>query len=316
MTSAFAQSSLTVIYARGFFSSKEKRKALSKSEKAQIVDIDNSLSEHSLIPEDIQFFVTTSRNKEGINIKNKDYHHMFIETHMMYDAVQMAGRVRQGVDNLYIISNSDQLVNGVDTMDVLFSQKVMVENNRAFESENIANKYLIQSYPVTDIKAREKRREQIRHYVKYIEKRFPYVRYNVFNEAFEFFSIKEKAEKSELAQQEAFEKILLADDNEYISCWFPNSAIGHELSIKERAKNYLKDIIDSNKFVKLTKEEMKRHTSFIAKMFTSPLTSYKPILHLVDENFNCIQTGQDYILFYGTEDPRIKPRHMGKQKKH
>jgi hypothetical protein len=85
--------------------------------------LEKELAESSLLAEDIYFFVTTSRNKEGININNKDIKYMFVETHLMYDVVQMAGRVRCGVEKLYIISNAEQLKNDCNFIDRKFSKK-------------------------------------------------------------------------------------------------------------------------------------------------------------------------------------------------
>ena len=39
------------------------------------------------------------------------------------------------------------------------------------------------------------------------------------------------------------------------------------------------------------------------------------ILQAVDEKFNYIESGSKYILYYGTEDPRIKKKPMKKRRK-
>ena len=111
------------------FSNEDKRRRLAKEDQDKISDIDQSLSKNSLIPDDINLLVTTSRNKEGINIHNKDVHNMFVETHLMYDAVQMAGRVRSGIDNLYIISNAAQFGCENRLTDILFSKNIMCWKN-------------------------------------------------------------------------------------------------------------------------------------------------------------------------------------------
>ena len=50
------------------------------------------------LPEDIHFFITTSRNKEGININNPNYYwDVAIESHWTEEAAQMWGRVRNGL---------------------------------------------------------------------------------------------------------------------------------------------------------------------------------------------------------------------------
>lgn len=300
------------------FSSEDKRRRLSTEEQDIISDIDDSLSNHSLIPDYVQLFVTTSRNKEGINIHNKDFHNMFIETHLMYDAVQMAGRVRAGIENFYIISNVGQFEYGNNITDILFSKKIMVENIDYANSDDEANKYLINEYWKKESdteQADEDKRKIIRYYIEYIENRFAYIRYNVFNQRFEFFCQKEDAEKYVTKHIKDFRKMLLSDDTAFVQDWFPLSSISRELSVVERATIYLKNIIGSKNYITLSKDELKKHLSVIRELFNSPLTSPNPILHLVDEKFNCEQNGTKYDLYYGKENPRTKRKPMRTRKK-
>lgn len=300
------------------FSNDDKRKNLSKEEREKIKNIDESLAKNNLIPDDIQFFVTTSRNKEGIN--NTDYQYMFVETHLMYDVVQMAGRVRCGVENLYIISDAQQFADGNDITDILFSKKIMVENEDIANSEDKTNTYLNKEYLTNDIeleKSDEDRRRAIMHYVKYIENRFAYIRYNIFNQKFEYFTAKENAEKMATLQRKKFNQILLdnAEVEKYIKQWFPKSLVEQELSAKAFCTMYLAKVVGKDKYVKLSKDELKTHLSVVRNRFNSNLTKIKPILKLVDNNYNYIKRPKDYILYYGDKDPRIKRKPMGKRRK-
>lgn len=302
------------------FSNDDKRKNLSKEEREKIKNIDESLAKNNLIPDNIQFFVTTSRNKEGININNTDYQYMFVETHLMYDVVQMAGRVRCGVENLYIISDTQQFADGNDITDILFSKKIMVENEDIANSEDKANTYLNEEYLTNDVeleKSDEDRRRAIMHYVKYIENRFAYIRYNIFNQKFEYFTAKENAEKIAALQRKKFKEILLdnAETEKYIKYWFPQSLFEQELSAKAFCAMYLAKVVGKDKYVKLSKDELKTHLSVVRSSFNSDLTQIKPILKLVDDNYNYIKRTKDYILYYGDKDPRIKRKPMGKRRK-
>lgn len=59
--------------------------------------VENYLREHEDLPPNIQFFFTTSRNKEGINIANPNvYWNVYIESHWKEEAMQMWGRIREG----------------------------------------------------------------------------------------------------------------------------------------------------------------------------------------------------------------------------
>lgn len=299
------------------FSDESKRNLLSNDERKKFFEIDNSLTSDSFVPDYVQFFVTTSRNKEGINIHNTDLNHMFVETHLMYDVVQMVGRVRLGVENLYIISNAEQFNYYNNLTDILFSKKVMVANNDYISSADEANIYLAEQYLENNTekeKSYEDRRKNLMNYVKYIENRFAYVKYNVFRQRFEFYALKEKAETIAENQKEAFEKMLLSD-NTHVSRWFPKSFVKRELSAQELGRTYLNNILKAKPYIKLSKDEFKKHLITVRELFDSDLTSAKPILKLVDEKFNFTKLGDSYLFYYGTEDPRTKKKSMRKRRK-
>lgn len=72
----------------------------------KMIETQKYLALNNKLPEDIIGFLSTSKNKEGINIKNDDIHYMFVESHIGVDIIQMAGRVRNKVDVLYIVVDS------------------------------------------------------------------------------------------------------------------------------------------------------------------------------------------------------------------
>ena len=79
------------------FSQEECEEKFSKTILENKVRTEAYLSEHEDLPPDIMFFFTTSRNKEGINIANKDvYWDVYIESHWKEEAMQMWGRIREG----------------------------------------------------------------------------------------------------------------------------------------------------------------------------------------------------------------------------
>lgn len=301
------------------FSNEEKRKNLSEEEQNNINIIDISLSEQSLIPDFVQFFVTTSRNKEGININNPDFHNMFVETHLMYDVVQMAGRVRSGIDNLFIITNAEQFNYGNNLTDILFTKRILVANRDYANSEDDVNHYLISTYLTNEKeidKTYEDRQIDLMHFVKYIETRFSYVRYNVFEQKFEFFQAKEDAEKTANLQKDKFSEMLSGNDNRYIERWFPKSYVRRELSLIEQAAEYLDNIIGPNKYVSLSKDEFDKHLSIVRELLNTDLTSRNSILHSINEKFNCKIQTNNVILYYGDQDPTNKRKPMGRRKKH
>jgi hypothetical protein len=299
------------------FSSEDKRKNQTAEAREEMARIETSLAMQSRVPDDIQFFVTTSRNKEGINIQNDDFGNMFVETHLMYDAVQMAGRVRSGVENLYIISNARQFEYNNTATDIAFSKRVMVANRDFADSEDKANEYLASTYsmPITDSKLIDETAKRRCYYIKYIEERFAYIRYNVFDQKFDFFHIKEDAERMANMQVQTFSEMITKGDSEYIQRWFGPSTITLALTAKERAFTYLMDVVGKQGWTKVNREELKKHLSVVQTLFNSNLKTANPILHLVNEKFNCKQSGKNYILYYGDEDPRIKTKAMAMRRK-
>ena len=293
------------------------RKLLSEDEKKKMNETEESLANISRIPEYVQLFVTTSKNKEGINIHNDDLRNMFVETHLMYDAVQMAGRVRVGLENLYIISDAEPINNYGNPVDIPFSKEILVKNKDSENSADEVNKFLIKYLESIKKTTPEKdeRRRRIMNYVNYIEEKFPYVRYNVFKDEFEFFHTKEKAEKMVLRENEKFKKAVATRDHSYIREWFPYSEVKNELSVQAQAYTYLKNLIGINKYVILTTDELKLYLSRIREWFNSKLTSPNSILHLVDKNFNCEKLTNRYKLYYGKESPKIKGTAMKKHHK-
>ena len=303
------------------FSNDDKRKRLSPEEQQRIKEIDESLSK-CFIPDSIQFFVTTSRNKEGININNTDFHNMFVETHLLYDIVQMAGRVRSGMKNLYIITDTDQFKYGGNFTDIIFSKKIMVVNADISNSDDEANKYLISEYLSNEKeldKNYEERKKNLLYYIKYIEDRFSYVRYNVFRQRFEYFRIKESAEIIANNCIDKFKAILLEDMpqiEQFFKKWFPNVSVKREETAESYCKNYLLSLIGKKPFITLTKEELKTHTTVIRERFGIDIKSPKKLLKMVDEKFNLgRKTDTEVILYYATEDPRTKRKPMGKARK-
>ena len=71
-----------------------------------MVEVEKSISEDGTLPSKYKLLITTSRNKEGININSTDINDVFVESHNISDIKQMAGRVRHGAENLYIIVDS------------------------------------------------------------------------------------------------------------------------------------------------------------------------------------------------------------------
>lgn len=61
----------------------------------------------------IKILLTTSKGKEGININDINISSMYCESHYADDLTQMAGRIRNGLDTLYVIRDAKQNYNAL-----------------------------------------------------------------------------------------------------------------------------------------------------------------------------------------------------------
>ena len=71
-----------------------------------MIRVEDSIAKTGLIPDDIRLWLTTSCNKEGSNVANTDIDHLYVESPIQSDVIQMAGRIRAGVKHMYVIIDS------------------------------------------------------------------------------------------------------------------------------------------------------------------------------------------------------------------
>lgn len=229
------------------FSKEENRKELAKSEPqsyALMVKTEKMLREECMLPEDIKLFVSTSRNKEGINIKNKDFSYMIVEAHNQSDVVQMVGRVRYGIDELFIVVDAKQfeltswkLESNFAATEIAFKDTVTKEYSGA------ANDYLKvicekSGFSVFNNKQAEENiytHKELKAYIEYIEKTFDFVRFNFFRNVFELYDLRLSGYKYLDNSKKAFERAAENDNpyHELVSQWFPAAKV-HPLTPKEK----------------------------------------------------------------------------------
>ncbi len=134
----------------------------------------------------------------------------------------------------------------------------------------------------------------------------------MFKQKFEFFWVKEKAEKIANLQKEVFES-LGESYAAYIGHWFPASSICQEVSQKERAANYLNRLIGSDNYIHLSHEDFRKHMLEVKTILNTSVNSPNSILHAIDSKFNSVSSKKTILLYYGEKDPRIKKKSMKKR---
>ncbi|MFQ9977104.1 hypothetical protein [Clostridium cadaveris] len=184
----------------------EKMAELEKNKRKEEVEYNKNMLEKlkcsSRIPEEIKILVTTSSLKEGINIKNEDINIVFCESHFLADIIQFAGRVRKGVDVLYIISDAKQNFRGLDdkrnTLYTYYECKYLKESanqyieylkdpNNAMYSGLVGydNEMLDMYHILQGDCGLHNYVETVRHFVDYMNGKTSAIKYNYITQCFE-----------------------------------------------------------------------------------------------------------------------------------
>lgn len=163
--------------------------------------------EKRALPENVRFLITTSTLKEGINIESDDIKIAFCESHVLSDIQQFAGRVRKGLDTLYIINDGVQFVvtgeqHQANFIKILFEASVLKRIND-FLSDKIRSEesaiydkgygmYNSNEIEMFDLFSAENwsiycSNEATRVFIDMIEEKFDYVRFNHIYSKFEIF---------------------------------------------------------------------------------------------------------------------------------
>lgn len=154
----------------------------------RMLDTQAYLAQHEKLPDDVYAFLSTSKNKEGINIKNSDIHAMFVEAHAELDVIQMAGRLREPVDTLYVVVDSQD---HFDCENPLECKTVQDANLRA----DINNQYF-QVCSETGYKPNDPQEvwqepayanKERKAYIDFTHGKFRYLRYDYFSDCFLFY---------------------------------------------------------------------------------------------------------------------------------
>lgn len=170
------------------FSDTEKLRRLAKNYEGiskQSKDAVSQLAKTQQLPETVTAFLTTAKNKEGINIKNWNFNTMFVEAHNEIDVVQMCGRLRNGVDTLYIVADSVEHYDDENVYEALFSEdeKLLSAVNDYFARLEIQCKRStdeLEMVPANNYK-------ELGMFIDYIHTKFPYLRFDYFTNQFIYY---------------------------------------------------------------------------------------------------------------------------------
>lgn len=157
-------------------------------------EIRASIEENGIIPGEIKILLTTSTFKEGVDICNEDIKVVFAESMIPAELVQMAGRLRKGIDELRVLY-SLQDSKGFDNIDYerYIDECCLNEVNNTYQEYYIKQikEYDVNSYgekrlspPANAIYSYGESKEDLEKLIALIHHKFPNIRYDYFSDKF------------------------------------------------------------------------------------------------------------------------------------
>ncbi len=256
------------------FSKDEKRRLMKKENRDlhnRMEALEKSLREDSLVPHDVKLFLTTSRNKEGINIEDKDIKIMYVESHILSDIEQMTGRVREGVDDLYIIVDSIGYKDNEHWFESDYERKEIAGSdgaaNRYFKF--LCNKKGNRSdlYRNRESSTNIQCHKELVNYMNMIHGKYSNIKYSYFDNEFKHYFIRKLARDYQRKSLVLF-NIILANPKACLRALkkrFPDSEIHPYYSVDMKAMNifnkYIPDVDSKtydNSVIEALKKELQK----------------------------------------------------------
>ena len=172
-------------------------------------DLKSYITKNNKLPEDKKILLTTATLKEGVNIEDDNIKIAFCESHILSDIQQFAGRVRNGLDTLYIIDNSKQFIKG--NQEIRFAQMeifldaipgTVLKSINQFYKNTVMSKesilYSLAKYDNSHIEDYEvfikgefspyhSAGECCKDYIDFIQNKNDYIRFNHLTDEFEMY---------------------------------------------------------------------------------------------------------------------------------
>lgn len=253
------------------FSNEEKRRRLKRENRAlaeAMQRAEASLATHCILPEDVILFLTNAKNKEGINIKNPDVKAMLVHAHAEVDIKQMAGRVRNGLDDLYIVVDSTPF----DDHDLAGELEFTINSN-LLETVNAHFEKLVEE---VQYNFREHHtifsKQMLSDYVSFVHKKFPYIRFDYFTEKFVFYHQRQLSKEYYDTQTQLF-TTHRADQtlNNLAAAWYPNAQCVVEYCPHDQYQSLVDQFIEEHNLLgrRLNREQEKQIFEILQKLTNS-----------------------------------------------
>lgn len=185
--------------------------------------IEKSLREQECVPQNVKILLTTVKNREGINILDDDIKIMYAESHHAAELTQMAGRVRNGLDKLYILYDAAEHATNTNRYNERLEYRCVESANQTYSDYIHYFSDIYKPFPKEEI-------------IKTIEAKFQMIRYNPFSEKFEYFKGRQQCFRQQREDSQELRDIVDTWDVPYLcdgyalGCevfhsWFPHSKI-------------------------------------------------------------------------------------------
>lgn len=163
------------------------------------------LAKYQTLPDDIHAFYSTSKNKEGINIKNENFRTMFVEAHNELDVIQMAGRLRNPIQTLYVIVNSTPHTDSEDHNEKPFSKDTVVLDAINTHFRGLCHDNNIELDQPDCFRPVIHEVEPLGKFIEFIHNKFPYIRYDYFVDKFVYYEEREQSKEYYAEQRRIYD---------------------------------------------------------------------------------------------------------------
>jgi len=261
-------------------------------------DTEQEIAEKQEIPENIKLLLTTSKNKEGINIENKDITAMYTEAHAEVDIVQMAGRVRYGIDTLYVVTDSGGFSSGESYLEYDFTTNylpitfyrpdkkgelqpydinLLDYTNEFFEAVCKKNKIDLKDIwrkPTYSYKP-------LKECIDFIHAKFPYIKFNYFEDCFEMYGHRKSSLEYFSEQDKLFRDAVKSMDMPRLEAlaksWFKDIEVVWGDSRQAQIDKYLED----NGLIDVPYDDIRRSEVIVAlsKIHGKPIKQFNKVLN-------------------------------------
>jgi hypothetical protein len=237
------------------FSDSKRRKELAEGNEPlyrQMVHTEESLAHHQLLPKKIKAFLSTAKNKEGINIKNQDFHVMFVEAHNEVDIIQMVGRLRNPIDTLYIVIDSSPHYDQESRY-----ERALSKSNSFIPSINAYYELLCQSLgidlhdPEDILRKPAHCIETLGDFIDFIHLKFPYICYDYFTDEFVFYAEREDGKNYYAQQHRIYSEAAKTSSglHELASQWFPGIPVHIDADLAGDIQQAVDDYLSQNNWL-------------------------------------------------------------------